>query len=390
MKSPRLLLAALLLAPALLHAQGTFPPPSAPGVPLMKTLTQVEPRTPIQTLSAAAPYNITQPGSYYLTGNITVATDISAIIVATGVDDVTIDLSGFTIESTLATAGTTVAISFGNSARVTIRNGSIKSGSTVSAGVNTKKGFLHGIYSVGGSLTNSIISGVKIVGMGGTGIYCQSGSLVENCNVSHCTDGINNPTGSTTRHCIVTSCSSSAISATPDGVVEGCNGTGYSGAGIYATTAVDSIGTSNSNAGIVAKNATNCSGTSTSDNGLIISNATNCIGISISGIGFSATTATNCTGTSTSSIGLSAINATNCTGASTTGTGLSATNATNCTGTTSSNVAGIYGLIVSGTANTCRGVAGGAVATALKAAIAIGCTYGPGLLTVPAGKTFNM
>ena len=355
MKTPRRLLAVLLLlAPALLHAQGTFPPPSAPGVPLMKTLTQVEPRTPIQSLAATAPYNITQSGSYYLTGNITVSTDISAIIVASGVDDVTIDLNGFTIESTLATAGNKNAISFSLSARATVKNGNIKSGSIVAAAVITRKGFVHGIYATGGKLTQSTISGVKVVGVGGTGIYCDAESLVENCSASHCISGILNHAGSITRNSIATNCTGTGIGASL-GVVESCRGTSYAAAGISADTVLNSQGTSENYYGILADSI-----------------------------------ATNCTGTSTSNTGLYSVIATNCTGFSTTGTGLSAKNATNCNGTTSSNVAFIYGLVVSGTATTCQGVAGGATATALKAAIAIGCTYGPGLLTVPAGKTFNM
>ncbi len=47
-------------------AQGPLTPPGAPA-PTMKTLDQVEVRTPITNL----PYTITQPGSYYLIANLT-------------------------------------------------------------------------------------------------------------------------------------------------------------------------------------------------------------------------------------------------------------------------------------------------------------------------------
>ena len=48
--------------------QGTLTPPGAP-LPTMKTLDQIEARTAIP--GGSAPYTISAPGSYYLTGNLT-------------------------------------------------------------------------------------------------------------------------------------------------------------------------------------------------------------------------------------------------------------------------------------------------------------------------------
>src|SRR5215831_14797408 len=75
-------------------AQGSLTPPGAPA-PGMKTLTQLEPRTPI----ASAPFTISAPGSYYLTTNVSVSAG-DAITIAT--NNVTLDLRGFTISSTAA------------------------------------------------------------------------------------------------------------------------------------------------------------------------------------------------------------------------------------------------------------------------------------------------
>ena len=70
------------------NSQGVLTPPGAPA-PMMKTLQQIEPRTPISSL----PYTISAPGSYYLTGPLN-STNTGITVAA---NDVTIDLMGFTI-----------------------------------------------------------------------------------------------------------------------------------------------------------------------------------------------------------------------------------------------------------------------------------------------------
>ena len=68
--------------------QGSLTPPGAPGE-TMKTLAQVEPRTPISSL----PYTINESGSYYVTGNLS-STGSGIIIESSGV---TVDLMGFSL-----------------------------------------------------------------------------------------------------------------------------------------------------------------------------------------------------------------------------------------------------------------------------------------------------
>src|SRR6188768_715136 len=77
----------------LTFAQGSLTPPAGAPAPVMKSLDQIEARTPI----SSAPFTITAPGSYYLIGNLSVSSG-NAIVIAT--NDVTLDLNGFTISST--------------------------------------------------------------------------------------------------------------------------------------------------------------------------------------------------------------------------------------------------------------------------------------------------
>jgi hypothetical protein len=93
---PQLPLAAALLLSTLnpqlatVLAQGSLTPPGAPA-PTMKTLAQIEPRTPIASL----PFTITNSGSYYVTANLFGVSGQSGITISN--NDVTLDLGGFAL-----------------------------------------------------------------------------------------------------------------------------------------------------------------------------------------------------------------------------------------------------------------------------------------------------
>jgi len=94
---------------------GPLDPPGALA-PTMKTLQQVEPRTPIDHV----PYTVSAAGSYFLTQNLSGASGIGV-----GADSVTIDLNGFTLSGPGTASGTGIGIS-GAQRGVVIKNGTIR------------------------------------------------------------------------------------------------------------------------------------------------------------------------------------------------------------------------------------------------------------------------
>jgi hypothetical protein len=97
-------------------SQGSLTPPGAPA-PTMKTLAQIEPRTPI----SSAPFIISSPGSYYLTTNLTGAASGYGITISA--NNVTVDLNGFALQG-VPSSLEGIYLS-GTSTNVTVRNGSI-------------------------------------------------------------------------------------------------------------------------------------------------------------------------------------------------------------------------------------------------------------------------
>ncbi len=102
---------------------GDLNPPAGPVTSTMKTLDQVEARIPVQSLSGNLGFQhiISQPGSYYLTGNIVGEAGKSGIRIDAA--DVTLDLNGFAMIGSDTTPGTVI---FSAAENVTIRNGTLR------------------------------------------------------------------------------------------------------------------------------------------------------------------------------------------------------------------------------------------------------------------------
>lgn len=335
----------------------------------MKTLDQVEARTPIPGGTYTSSYQITAPGSYYLTGNVSVASALSPLVVAA--DQVTLDLNGFTVASTYTagSGGAAVSVS-GARTNVTIRGGHIQSPSTLSGTTFTRAGFFYGIYAPG--TTRSVR--VENVSVSGTGygivlnLSDSSGSAV-GCRVNvNPYDGIN---AALVRDCVAVGCGTSGITGK---TVSGCYADTLNGVAISGDNVADSEGNSHgSNEGLHATTANNCTGTNDND--------------TARGGGIVATTANNCYGSSTANTGLNATNANNCqaycggSGA----TALNATVANNCVANNNGSGKGISASIAVGCQGYCYS------GTGLSATLANGCLgFTSTGTTVSASYKYNM
>lgn len=193
------------LSTATIFAQGPLTPPGPPA-PMMKTLDQIEPRTPIGSL----PFSINQPGSYYLTTNLT---GPSGITIAA--NNVTLDLNGFELTS-LPSAGNGIAVS-GARTNVALRNGTIRS--WPGAGINAS------------NVSSGIFSGIRVV-QNGSGLLAGPSSLIESCTASFNTGvGIRGGPTSTIKNCAAHSNGGVGI-ASAGGVIENCVARQNRGGGI--------------------------------------------------------------------------------------------------------------------------------------------------------------
>ena len=343
------LLSTFNLQPSALHAQGSLTPPPGVPMPTMKTLAQIESRTAID--GSSTPVVLSQPGSYYLTTNLTVSSG-NAITIATS--GVTLDLNGYTLSSTAASATAYGIQISGGLQDITIMNGHIRGGVTNSGGVYAGSGFQYGISYTVTAPRNTRVVGISVSGCLNSGIILgqERATVVESCTAR--TVGGNGIEADVIRACVAVDCGNTALSG---GHVSDSRGesTG-SGYGISAINVQNSQGSSTSSYGIYATRSTlNCQGISSSGDGIYAVSAQNCYGITTSG-----------------NYGLRAENAQNCHGDNNSGTyGIYAANAQNCMG--HCGVDGLYGmkaLIAQG----CHGLADGGGTGLYATEVAIGCS----------------
>lgn len=225
----------------------------------MKTLAQIEPRTPVSSL----PFNITSSGAYYLTTNLTGAAGENGITIR--IDHVTLDLNGYVLGgATDALKGIVVA---GARKNIVIQNGTV---SNWSLGVdasnasncqfeslrvfeNNGAGLIAGVHSIINRCVSHANAGVGIqagddavlnqssttANLAG-GIVTGSNSSIVDCKAKgNSREGIHAESGSTIRHCTALGNSSDGIWVSSECTVEANNSKGNfnarDAAGIHAT-----------------------------------------------------------------------------------------------------------------------------------------------------------
>jgi len=174
-----------------LAGAGPLDPPSGPVQGTMKTLEQIEARTPINAQTCpgdddATPstFKITQPGSYYLTGNVTGETGRIGIEIVS--NDVSIDLAGFALVGTF-TAQQGVRTTT-NVTGVTVRNGVVRgwgqSGVDLYFGAGSRVEGVSAFYNMSVGISagpGSAISQCVSRDNAFLGMYAGSGSSLTGC-----------------------------------------------------------------------------------------------------------------------------------------------------------------------------------------------------------------
>lgn len=163
----RIALAAMGLFTVVASA-GPLNPPMGPVTPTAKPLVEVEPRVAINAENtpgdADSLFRISAPGSYYLTGNIVASGGINVLEIAAS--DVSVDLSGFTIDGANLITGVGV-IANGLVTNIAVRNGSVVR--CRFDGVNL-------------NLASTIVmERVSLVGNGGSGAFLGNSAMVRDC-----------------------------------------------------------------------------------------------------------------------------------------------------------------------------------------------------------------
>ncbi len=135
-------------------------------VATMKTVQQVEPRTPIESI----PITITEPGSYYLTGDLTIDT-VNADGIIINSNNVSIDLNGYGLYGNSTLSEDDGIVVLGTQHHIIIYNGIVSGWD--GDGINAL------------NADNSIFENLMVSNNGGDGIVTDFGCIIINCTTSY-------------------------------------------------------------------------------------------------------------------------------------------------------------------------------------------------------------
>ena len=237
-----------LAAGALLAGKAQAGPLNPPPGPISST-PGPEPRIPINAQNtpgtANAVFRITQAGSYYLTENLLIPSGLVGIEIAQS--DVSIDLNGFVISSTINTSSDAIAVpSIISRRNITIRNGSIITCGGVGINLGTCSHnaveHIHVRSNTGDGIRSgdsSRVADCRAENNGGRGLVTGQNCIVQNCTAQGSgSTGIDAGSSSVIQNCTAIGNGSHGLNASSGCAVNACTARGNTGAGIKASLGV--------------------------------------------------------------------------------------------------------------------------------------------------------
>lgn len=267
---------------------GPLDPPTGPVASTGKTLAEIEPRTAINAVntpgSATAVFRITQPGSYYLTGNIAGVSGKHGIEIVAS--NVSLDLMGFSLRGA---AGSQDGVKVNTAvANITVRNGSASGwgGDGFDLGpIGLATGVLVECVHASGNAVRGIVAGDNAIirdcsatQNGNSGISVSRNGVVHRCvSLNNATFGIICGNASSMTNCVAQDNGSDGFFAGIGCTANGCSSLSNSSSGFVVGTGsviANCVANENTQVGIIASAGT-----------LVRSNAcrSNRIGIQTSG-----------------------------------------------------------------------------------------------------------
>ncbi len=247
---------------------GPLDPPAGPLTPTYKTLTEVEPRTALSQANtpgdADSIFRITQPGSYYLTGNLAGVAGKSGIEIAAS--NVTIDLGGFELRGMLG--ATAAVVTEGGRSGISLRNGSVQDWLDFAIDLRNASG--------------GALSDLRVDNINATGIFVGDDYSITECIVQSGFDGIRAGFRATISHCNVSNTAIVGVRAGESSIIDSCivsaNGAGGIVAGDSAvitgcTASFNGIKASTPSQGIFAGDGSVITGCTSQNNFAVLTDA---------------------------------------------------------------------------------------------------------------------
>lgn len=264
LRHTRLMAGLLVIAGVAWLSAGDLNPPAGPVAPTMKPLDVVEPRIAINATNtpgdADSIYKITQPGSYYLTGNIAgVSAKMGIEIAASGV---TLDLMGFELAGVVGSLQG-IRATVANTQSIAIRNGAVRNWGGTGIDLQLSRHnqltelrvLSNGLFGIHGSdatrvthctsssnasggmqLANAaVVTGCTLQSNGGHGVFATLTAVITQCAARlNGGTGINVTSGSNVTDCTSTENTGKGVSAGDASTISQCTIFANQGVGITA------------------------------------------------------------------------------------------------------------------------------------------------------------